>query len=447
MKAGFKLLFITLPVAAIGAGALAFVVLTSAPPTQTPLTERATTVRVISARERAITPEITGFGLVSPARTFEAIAQVSGTADYVNPDLRKGAILPAGAIILRLSPVDFNLAIAQAKANIRAAEARLAELAVSQANQSAALSIETEALQLKQGDLARVETLFSGGTVSQSALDTVRSGVLAQRQKVLSIQSTLALVPTQREVQQEQIAVYRASLETASLNLARTELKLPFAARVATTSVETGQYVRAGQTAAVLNGVRMAEVEAQVSLAAMRDLMHFNNPDASLFSGDPTLIKEVLRQLGLVAEVRLSLGQDTLIWDARVDRISDTIDPQAGTLGVIVQVESAYSGAEPGTRPPLTKGMFVEVALTAAPVRGMVIPRSALHNGEVLVVDADNRLATVPVTPYLVQDARVLIAEGLTEGQQVIVSDLSPVIQGMLLTAILDDALMADLAK
>jgi len=447
MKAGFKLLFITLPVAAIGAGALAFVVLTSAPPAQTPLTERATTVRVISARERAITPEITGFGLVSPARTFEAIAQVSGTADYVNPDLRKGAILPAGAIILRLSPVDFNLAIAQAKANIRAAEARLAELAVSQDNQSAALSIETEALQLKQGDLARVETLFSGGTVSQSALDTVRSGVLAQRQKVLSIQSTLALVPTQREVQQEQIAVYRASLETASLNLARTELKLPFAARVATTSVETGQYVRAGQTAAVLNGVRMAEVEAQVSLAAMRDLMHFNNPDASLFSGDPTLIKEVLRQLGLVAEVRLSLGQDKLIWNARVDRISDTIDPQAGTLGVIVQVESAYSGAEPGTRPPLTKGMFVEVALTAAPVRGMVIPRSALRNGEVLVVDADNRLATVPVTPYLVQDARVLIAEGLTEGQQVIVSDLSPVIQGMLLTAILDDALMADLAK
>ena len=87
--------------------------------------------------------------MASPARTYEAIAQVSGTVEYVNPDLEKGAILPAGAVLLRLSPVDFNLAIAQAHANIRAIEAVLTELTVAKDNQIAALAIETEALTLK----------------------------------------------------------------------------------------------------------------------------------------------------------------------------------------------------------------------------------------------------------------------------------------------------------
>ncbi len=51
---------------------------------------------MIIARTQTVTPSIVGFGLVNPARTYEAIAQVGGTVDYVNPALQKGAILPAG---------------------------------------------------------------------------------------------------------------------------------------------------------------------------------------------------------------------------------------------------------------------------------------------------------------------------------------------------------------
>jgi len=107
-----------------------------------------------------------------------------------------------------------------------------------------------------------------------------------------------------------------------------------------------------------------------------------------------------------------------------------------------VRVEGAYSSARPGKRPPLTKGMFVQVVLSAKPVAGIVIPRSALRDGQVLIAGDDNRLSLQPVTALLTQDTIALIAEGLEPGQRVIVSDLSPVMPGMLLQVTQDDALM-----
>ncbi len=446
MKSALKLVFVTVPLAAIGAGILALIVANRPPPERIVLAERATPVRVIIARTRAVTPSIVGFGLINPARTYEAIAQVGGAVDYVNPALAKGSILPAGAVLIRLSPVDFNLAIAQAKANIRAAEARLEELAVSEANQTASLEIEKQALALKAADLDRAETLLAAGTVPQTVRDAARTALLAQRQKVQAVESTLALLPTQRAVQTEQIAVYQSSLESARLNLKRTELTLPFAARVASTSVEVGQFVRVGQTAAVLDGIEAAEVEAQVSIAALRKLIQSTRINADALPIDPSMMTEALRKLGLSADVHLRLGQDVLSWTASVDRISDTIDQKTGTLGVIVRVDTAYSGLEPGRRPPLTKGMFVEVTLKAQPASGTLVPRNALRDGHLLVADADDRLQLVPVNFDLVQDGIALITGGVAEGARIVVSTPSPAIPGMLLAVTEDRSLMARLA-
>lgn len=440
------MVFVTLPLAAIGAGILAYMIANSPPPARIALAERATPVRVIVAHNRAVTPSVVGFGRINPARTYEAIAQVGATVDYVNPGLVKGAILPAGAVLIRLSPADFNLAIAQANANIRAAQARLEELAVSEANQTALLEIEQQALALKAADLERAETLFAGGTISQTVRDAALAAHLAQRQKVQAVESTLALLPTQRAVQIEQIAVYQSNLETARLNLERTKLTLPFAARVASASVEVGQFVRAGQTAAVLDGIEAAEVEAQVSIAALRNLMQSTGIGADATPVDPSMMTEALHRLGLSAQVQLRLGQDVLTWTASVDRISDTIDQRTGTLGVIVRIDAAYSGFEPGRRPPLTKGMFVDVTLGAEPVSGIVVPRSALRDGQLLVADADDRLQRVPVEFDLVQDGIALITGGVAEGARVVVSTPSPAIAGMLLTVTEDSALMARLA-
>lgn len=433
MKTGFKLVLITLPIAAVGAGILAFVIANSPPPARIELAERAVAVRTITAETRAITPSITGFGLVSPARTFEAIAEVGGTVEYVNPALRDGQILPADSVLLRLSSTDFDLAIAQAHANIRAAEARLAEIGVSEENQRVALEIERDVLAVKASDLARAETLFASGTTTQAARDAARAAHLAQRQKVQSIEGTLALFPTQRTVQTEQIAVYQVALTTAQLNLERSVMRLPFTARVASHSVEVGQFLRVGQTSATLDGIDQAEVDVRVPLDALRSLMQ---PDATAQLGlpmDPVAMADALRERGLSAQVRLRLGDTTVTWDALVDRISDGIDPGTGSVGVVVLVDAAYGQDGHNGRPPLTKGMFVEVLLSAPQINGIIIPRSALYGGQIYVADASDRLRIVDVQAHLQQGDIVLLKDGVAEGSRIVLRKPVPAIEGLLL--------------
>ena len=445
MRSGLKLALVTLPLALVGVGILAFIIARNPPPERNELAERATAVRVIVAQSQAVAPVLTGFGVVNPARTFEAIAEVGGTAEYVNPSLDQGAIIPAGDVLLRLSPADFNLAIAQARANIRASQARLEELTVSEENLKAALALENDTLALKTTELDRAESLLAAGTASPAARDAARAVYLAQRQKTLAIESSLALLPTQRAAQVEQIAVHQASLEAATLNLARTELSLPFAARVASVSVEVGQFVRVGQVIAQFDGIEAAEVQAQVSVAALLELLQATQPGAEALATDPSAMTEIIRALGLSANVQLRLGSNVLEWPATVERISDTIDQKTGTIGVIVRVETAYSSARPGIRPPLTKGMFVAVTLSAPPVMGFLVPRSALRDGKLMLADADDRLQFVPISPALLQGEFALIDAGLEQGARVVVSAPSPAMAGMLLDATEDTTLTARL--
>ena len=447
MKTGVKLIFITLPLMALGVGFLAYTVSNRPPPAQNTLSERATPVRVITAAKAPLSPRITGYGLAGPSHVYEAIAQVGGATEYVNPKLKKGEFMPAGTVLLRLSQTDFNLAIAQARANIRSAEARLAELGVSQQNQIAALEIEKQALKLKENDLERLRQLVTRGAASEAAMDAVQSAWLGQRQKVLNLENAIALLPTQRQVQTEQIAVYEASLTTAELNLERTTLRVPFDARVADVSVETGQFVRIGQVAAVLDGVGSAEVEAQVSIADMIGLLRSSRPQGDTAPVAPLSFAAVLSAFGLKATVSLRLDDLVLTWPAEVDRISDTIDLKSGTVGVIVRVDTAYTAAQPGKRPPLTKGMFVEVALSGPPLSGIIVPRNAVRDGKILLAGEDNRLSSVPVTPRLVQGEVALITEGVEVGARIVVSAPSPAIDAMLLEITRDTALETRLAR
>jgi multidrug efflux pump subunit AcrA (membrane-fusion protein) len=445
MNSFFKTVFLTLPLVALGGAFLAYTVANKPPPERREIGERVTVVRGVTARVLGFTPGVTGYGVVRPARTWDAIAQVGGTADFVNPDLHKGAILPAGAVLLRLSPADFNLAIAQARANIGAARAKLDEIAVSEANVKSALAIEKEALGLKEAEMARIDKLFASGTASQTVRDNTRAAYLGQRQKVQSLESSLALFPTQRTVQTRQIELYRANLETAELNLGRTELVLPFAARVAAVSVETGQFVRVGQTTASMDGVGAAEVEAKISLADLRALLGSVRPGGAIPAFAPTEISRVLRGIGLKVVVKLQVGPEVIEWPAVVDRLSDAIDQNTGTVGVIVRVEDAYSAVDAGRRPPLTKGMFVEVGLTAPAVDGIVLPRTALRDGVVMIADAESRLKAVPVAAALVQGGRVLLRAGLEEGARVVVSRPNPLVEGMLLDWVADSDLEAEM--
>lgn len=439
-----KLLFI--PPILIGVAVLFFLVSGREAPERKPAQELARTVRVITTEPVRLVPRVTGFGSVEPGQVWSAIAQVSGEVVYVHPNLKKGAILPAGTEIVRISTADIDLAISQAQANIRSTEAKLAEIEVSETNTAAILQIEMRSLKLLEAELKRKEALRERGALAQAAVEQEQRATLAQRKKVQDLENALRLLPTQRTVQREQIAVYQTQLDSANLDHLRTRITLPFAARIAEVIAEEQQFVQTGGTLAAADSLDVAEVEAQIPIAQFRDMIRATAPNDLPPGLTVENLPKIIETIGIEAVVRLRTGGEVVEWPARFARTSDLIDPKTRTIGVIVAVDGAYLQATPGQRPPLAKGLFVEIEIrTHAIANSIVLPRSALHEGRLYFVDSENRLDIRAVTTGLSQGDIVVVREGVEPGDRIVVSDLIPAIAGMLLDPQPDAAVLETL--
>ena len=412
------------------------------PPQVIEVAEVSRQVRVVEAQEVAVIPRVHGFGAVVPSKEWVAIAQVSGEIIKIHRDLKKGSIIKAGTVLVTISPVDYELAITQADANIRATEAKITELDISRKNTQAVLDIEKQSLEIREGELARQEKLVQNGTVSRTSFDRDRRDTFVQRKKVQDLENALRLIPTQLAVQNEQREVYRAQLQSARLNLQRTKIVLPFDARISEVNAEVAQFSQFGQTLAKADGVASAEIEAQIPIEKFMALLKAATGDEAFAGIDTKTLKNMNKELGIKITVSLNTGGRDIKWDARLARFSDTIDPKTRTIGVIAVVEGAYAQAVPGRRPPLAKGLFVEMEISAR-ARGtqLIVPRQALNDSQLLVVGNNNRLEIRQVESGLVQGDFVVITSGLSKGEKIVVSDLSPAIKGMLLTLETDNAM------
>lgn len=423
------------PVAA-AAALLVYGLQTQTGPQQRPPAEASRTVRVSTVEKSQFVPRVTGYGTVEPVRTWDAVAQVPGRIEYLNPALRTGAILKSGTEIIRISPQDYQLAVDEAKANVRSAEARLDELQVQAENARRSLELERRSLELKEADFERQRRLLERGTVSQSVVDTTEREVLTQRSRVQDIENTLRLSPVQIEAQRRQIEVARSRLETAQLNLDRTAITLPFDARIAQVAVEKTQFVSTGTTMAVADDISAAEVPAQIPQGQFRSFVMVSVPrDLELPQlVDQDAIRAAIERLGWSAKVRLRFDDQNVVWDGEVLRTTDTIDPNTRSVAVVVAVDDPYADARPGLKPPLVKGMFVQVELIGQPIENqIVIPRSAVHGGQVFTADDQNRLRIKDVKVRLMQGEQALIESGLSPGERLVLSDITPAIEGMLL--------------
>ncbi len=111
-----------------------------------------------------------------------------------------------------------------------------------------------------------------------------------------------------------------------------------------------------------------------------------------------------------------------------------------------VVVDDTYRHARFGARPPLVKNMYCEVELRGRPrLKSVVIPRSALHQDIVYIAGPKNRLERRRVTVGYSQGNLISIKKGITPGEKIIVTDIIPAIEGMLLAPQTDNDLLKSL--
>jgi RND family efflux transporter MFP subunit len=434
-----RLLFF--PPVLVGVAVVAYQLATRAPPQQAEPAEIPRPVRVIQVEPVNFVPRALGYGFVQPGKVWEAVAEVAGKIVNRHPDLERGRLLPAATEILRIDPADYELAVRRLEASQSSVEAKLAEIAVRKSNIGNSLSIEQRALDLSRQDLTRKRALLAKGNVSQAAVDQAEEDVLDQQQRAQELENSLALVPAERRVLEADLDLAVAQLHEARLDLERTTIRLPFEGRVADVSVEETEFVNVGQTIAVIDSIDVAEVTAQVAIDRMPPLVPGGVDVSNMTAED---LSTFPRRWGLASEVRLASGSLSAAWPARFDRISDTIDPQTRTIGIIVAVDEPYRMAIPGERPPLTKNMYVEVEIRGPVQPGrVVIPRVAVHrrpgeSARVYLAGPDDRLVARPVKLGPEQGDLVVVDSGLEPGERLVISDLIPAIEGMLLAPTAD---------
>ncbi len=399
------------------------------PPSLANTEEPARLARVIEVPLVNLVPTATGYGPVQPAEVWSAIAQVSGRVVWRHPRLRNGEIHVAGTELLRIDPTDYELALASA-------QARLAELAVQEQNAEASLRIEERNLALADREFTRLTRLVKQGTTSQSNADNAERSLLNARMSVQNLKNTLALIPTQRKVLDAEVA-------QAQRNLENTLFTAPFDLRISNLTAEEFQFAGQGQRLFDGDGVSRVEIVAQFAMPQLRQLFA-GAPDEDMDVRQ--LSERVAEFAGFYPVVRLDVGDHYVEWPGEFLRISDTVDPQTRTIGVVVAVDKPFEKARPGVRPPLSKGMFVQVLLKGRVQEGRtVVPRTAIRDGRVMGVGEGDRLHFRAVQVLFNQHGISVVGTGLQAGDRIVVSDLVPAVEGMLLKPQADPEALAEL--
>ncbi|AFI83844.1 efflux RND transporter periplasmic adaptor subunit [Methylophaga nitratireducenticrescens] len=414
---------------AIGAALLVFFVVNRQAPEHSDSPPAPKVVAVIEVQPLALCLEARGHGVARPAETWQAVANVSGRVVERHPHLESGTLLREGTLLLTLDPSRYELAIAEA-------EAELAQLEVEEINTLRLLDLERQALDLAEQELSRIERVAATGAVSTSQRDAQRRSTVGQRQAVATLENTLFLLPAKRE---------RASVRLAQArrDLADTRFEAPYDLRLGEVDVELHQFVGAGQRLFEADSLAAAEVEARLPFSMVRRLLGSVAP-VELEPGTLDLSERIDLD-SIDAELEL-VGAPGVSWKGRVVRVASGLDPATRAVRVVVRVEELWRDARPPDHPPLQRDMYTRVRLSApSPVAQLVVPASALHQGEIYLADEHDRLVRRPVSVVFNQGDLAVIESGLTPGERVIVDDLQPALAGMTLAPRRDEALEARL--
>lgn len=382
MKISENRLKVVLPFAILAFGALVAVVMVKsrAPVPTRPTVEFAPLVRVVDVGPEVHTLTVHTQGNVKARTETNLVAEVAGTVVRVSRSFAAGGFFKKGDVLLEIDPSDYRVAVATAEGTVAQAKVRL----------------ETEEA---QAAVAREEweQLGTGGD------------------------SPLATRELQLEEARAALTAAQARLEKAKRDLARTKIRAPFAGRMRVKLADLGEYVAPGVPVAGIYSVDFAEVRLPV-------------PDADLAYLDlPVDYRgEAAQEPGPEVVLYADFAGERHSWTGRIVRVEGEIDPVSRMVHVVAQVEDPYGKRGDEDPLPLAVGMFVEAEIMGRVVENAIIlPRTALRERQVLVVDDEDRLRFRDVDVLRVDREYVVIVGGLEADERICISTLEAVSDGM----------------
>ena len=313
-------------------------------------------------------------GTALPRTSIRLVSEVSGKVVSVAESFDVGQIFAKGDVLMKIDSRDYELALAQARSQVA----------------QAVLRVQIEE---KEAEVVRREwQLLNKGE------------------------------PTGLQAREPHVAQARAALkaalaaeEAAKRNLDRCEIRAPFDGMVARAGVRPGQFTALGTPLGELFATDVAEVRLPLSA---NDLRFIDLPKPG-----PTVA------LGQAPKVTLS-GRGAE-WVGRVVRSEGMVDPLNRMVYVVAQITDPY-GLANDTVAPLRSGMFVRASIEGRTQENVIVlPRHALRGRNQVWIVSENKLTFRTVKVAFADAKQVIVTGGIQPGEQVVVSLLAAVVDGM----------------
>jgi RND family efflux transporter MFP subunit len=323
-------------------------------------------------------------GEVRPKTEIDLVPQVSGRVVMLSDRFAEGAKFDPDTVLIRIDDSDYRLELVQAEARVAAAHTSLEE-------------------ELATAKIKEAQWRTKGGNAEPTPFALNVPQVAEARARLRSAE---------------------AELEEARLNLARTEIRVPFHGRVRSKNIGLGQFVSSGTSLGRVFSVDTVEVRLPLTDT---QLMELNLPMG--YSAD--------QGQGPLVNFKATVGNESHFWQGRIRRVNAAVDQETRLIYATAEVEDPY-GKAAVTGMPMAVGLFVSAEIAGVDQRPVfVMPRKALRNEDkVYVVNGDSKLEIRTVEVLSTSEELVYVTSGVEPGEQVVTSTIPAAVDGMQVQAI-----------
>jgi len=380
---------ILIPIVILAAGAAAMVGFSSMkkPPEEKEKVDNTPIVAVENISVAPMTLEVNSYGMVKPKYETQLVAQVNGEIVELSTIFVRGGFVKKDQLLARIDPSDYHAALIDAQASMATARAALEK-------------------EVAQGKVAEREwTKIENSSPTELSL---RKPQLAQE---------LA-----------RVKAAQASVLRAERNLERTEIRAPYDAMIESRNIGLGSFVSVGSKMGHVLGTAIAEIRLPVA-------------DNQL----AFLVKTESSKAGVNAQVNLIgayAGQDTL-WQAKIARSEGVVDNKSRMSYLVAEINDPYllNSSSDSSDAPLRFGSYVNAKIMGYDItQASLVPRYLVVNGKIAILDSESKLHYVAIDIVRQQGSHVVVANGLADGDQLIVSALDYPVDGMKLALASDES-------
>lgn len=335
-------------------------------------------------------------GTVTAAREINLGSQVSGKVVFVSPSFIPGGFFKAGQEILRIDPVDYELAVKQQQAVVTEAEYNLK-------------------IELGHQKVAGREWKLLGETSGKSAAGS----------------ADLALRKPHLQKARADLESAQAKLREARIDLSRTRITAPFPAQVVSRSVDLGSIVSSQQTLANMVGTDEAWIMATVPV----DRLHrISFPD------------KINGMKGADAVIDVNGDGEFPGRHGEVVRLLPSLEEKGRMARVIISVRDPFNLKNKKNISRLLLDSYVRVRIDSGLLKNIyVIPREAFRdNNSVWIMNSRDVLEIRPVESIWRDSKNIYVKSGLKPGERMILTDIPAPLEGMKLRVADRDVLRGD---